>query len=67
MFNRSKIALIPAITSATFVLSYWITSVREPDNILGVSSDIAGGLTFGMGIGLSMVLLLALKKHRSSN
>jgi len=66
MSKNTKIALIPLIGSVTFVFSYWITSVREQQSAFGVSNDTVGGLAFGMGIGLSMVLLIALKKYRSS-
>ncbi|GGP39565.1 hypothetical protein GCM10009347_04060 [Shewanella algicola] len=67
MSKKSKIILMPAIISATFVLSFWISSVRESQSILGMSSDLASGVTIGLGIGLALVLLSTLNKSNSSN
>ena len=67
MSKKSKIVLIPAIISTTFLLSYWISSVRESQSILSMSKDLASGVTIGFGIGLALALLLTLNKPNSSN
>jgi hypothetical protein len=67
MTKKRKIVLIPAIISVSFILSFWMSSVRGAQSILGVSPDLASGLTLGIGIGLALISLSTLKKSSSSN
>jgi hypothetical protein len=67
MTNKSKVVLVPAVVSIAFMLSFWISNVRESQSILGASSDVASGLVLGLGIGLALALLSTLKKPASSN
>jgi hypothetical protein len=67
MTNKSKVVLVPAVVSIAFMLSFWISNVRESQSILGASSDVASGLALGLGIGLALALLSTLKKPASSN
>lgn len=67
MSNKNKVILIPAIISATFMLSFWISNVKESQNILGTSSDLASGLVLGLGIGLALALLSTFKNLSTSN
>lgn len=67
MTIKSKVVLIPAVVSIAFMLSFWISNVRESQSILGASSDVASGLALGLGIGLALALLSTLKKSASSN
>ncbi len=43
------------------MLFYWLTNVRESDNLLGVSSDLSGGLVMGFAIGVMLVTLSTFK------
>lgn len=61
MLNR-KVALIPCVTATSFVLGYWISNIRESHSLVGLSSDLASGLVFGLGIGISLVIISTLKK-----
>ena len=65
MSNRTKLILLCAISSVSFLLFYWLTQVRESDTVLGVSSDLSGGLVMGFAIGVMLVTLstFKLKKH----
>ena len=67
MSKKIKAVLIPAFVSVTFILSFWISNVREVESIFGASRDLASGLTFGLGIGLALVLLSTFKRSSSSN
>ena len=67
MSKKIKVVLIPAFVSVTFILSFWISNVRDIESVFGASRDLASGLTFGLGIGLALVLLSTLRKSSSSN
>ena len=65
MLKMSKLAFMPIIASVSFVLAFWITQVRSSKTVFGVSSDLSGGLVFGIGIGLMLALLYSVKKHKT--
>lgn len=46
------------------MLFYWLTNVRESDYVLGVSSDLSGGLVMGFAIGVMLVTLSTLKLNK---
>jgi len=64
MSNKIKLILLSSISSVSFMLFYWQTNVRESDNVLGVSSDLSGGLVMGFAIGVMLVTLSTLKLNK---
>ncbi len=66
MFKNTKIALIPLIASISFMLFFWVTTIRKEDEIFGLSVDLAGGLIMGAGLGvvLSLMYSLSAKQRR---
>ncbi|WP_147386596.1 hypothetical protein [Pseudoalteromonas gelatinilytica] len=64
MSNKIKLILLSSISSVSFMLFYWLTNVRESDNVLGVSSDLSGGLVMGFAIGVMLVTLSTLKLNK---
>jgi hypothetical protein len=46
------------------MLFYWLTNARESDYVLGVSSDLSGGLVMGFAIGVMLVTLSTLKLNK---
>ena len=43
------------------MLFHWLTNVRESNTVLGLSSDLSGGLVMGFAIGVMLVTLSTLK------
>ena len=64
MSNKIKLILLSSISSVSFMLFYWLTNVRESDNLLGVSSDLSGGLVMGFAIGVMLVTLSTFKLNK---
>lgn len=64
MSNKIKLILLSLISSVSFMLFYWLTNVREPDTVFGVSSDLSGGLVMGFAIGVMLVTLSTLKLNK---
>ena len=64
MPNKIKLILLSSIYSVSFMLFYWLTNVRESDNLLGVSSDLSGGLVMGFAIGVMLVTLSTFKLNK---
>jgi len=62
--NKVKLILLSSISSVSFMLFYWLTNVRESDTVLGVSSDLSGGLVMGFAIGVMLVTLSTLKLNK---
>lgn len=55
--NKSYFVLVPAIGSVSFVLSQWIMKSNNENVVLGLSSDVLGGMVVGIGFGLMFVFL----------
>jgi len=55
--NKSYLVIIPAIASASFILSQWVIKSNNADAFFGLSSDALGGIVVGIGIGLIAVFL----------
>ncbi len=66
MAKKFKVVFIPLVASICFMLTYWITNVREINTVFGMSSDLAGGTITGIGIGLMLVLVWSLRKGKST-
>ena len=64
MSNKIKLILLSLISSVSFMLFYWLTNVREPVSVFGVSSDLSGGLVMGFAIGVMLVTLSTLKLNK---
>ena len=64
MSNKVKLILLSSISSVSFMLFHWLTNVRESDYVLGVSSDLSGGLVMGFAIGVMLVTLSTLKLNK---
>ena len=64
MSNKIKLILLSSISSVSFILFHWLTNVRESDNVLGVSSDLSGGLVMGFAIGVMLVTLSTFKLNK---
>ncbi len=64
MSNKIKLILLSSISSVSFMLFYWLTNVRESDYVLGVSSDLSGGLVMGFAIGVMLVTLSTFKLNK---
>ena len=61
MSNKVKLILLSSISSVSFMLFHWLTNVRESNTVLGLSSDLSGGLVMGFAIGVMLVTLSTLK------
>jgi len=46
------------------MLFHWLTNVRESNTVLGLSSDLSGGLVMGFAIGVMLVTLSTLKLNK---
>ena len=55
--NKSYLVIIPAIASASFMLSQWLMKSNNTDVLFGLSSDALGGIVVGIGLGLMAVFL----------
>ena len=64
MSKKIKLILLSSISSVSFMLFHWLTNVRESDYILGVSSDLSGGLVMGFAIGVMLVTLSTFKLNK---
>ncbi len=64
MSNKVKLILLSSISSVSFMLFHWLTNVRESDYVLGVSSDLSGGLVMGFAIGVMLVTLSTFKLNK---
>ena len=64
MSNKIKLILLSSISSVSFMLFYWLTNVRESNTVLGLSSDLSGGLVMGFAIGVMLVTLSTLKLNK---
>lgn len=61
--KRVQITLIPLISSVTFILFFWITIVRQPSDVMGLSQDVAGGLVMGIGLGVVLSLMFSIRRR----
>ena len=64
MSNKVKLILLSSISSVSFMLFHWLTNVRESNTVLGLSSDLSGGLVMGFAIGVMLVTLSTLKLNK---
>lgn len=62
---KSKAVLIPCIVSISFVLSYWVSSTKQGEMMLGLSADGFSGVITGLGIGLMLALLISFKRQQT--
>ncbi len=55
--NKSYLVIIPAIASASFILSQWVMKPNNADAFFSLSSDALGGIVVGIGFGLIAIFL----------